>query len=269
MQLRSLLLLTGLMTGSILSYADADPAGHGGHGHGGGHGHHATHSSAHFHSSGHEHSLFHTHNHYYNHYRNHYDHSYNSGGNSSYNSSSVYRYPLTGLSEITFGAGLKPINELQDSAAKTATPGMFLTYRHYITNGVSLGLTAGFQDIYGSSMYENNAGQEMPFTYTQLNTTIAAEMTWLYASRRDFMAYGSAGAGITHWLENGQDQDNTKYTEEGDKFGFQFSPLCFRVGRSLGAFAEFGVGYKGLFNGGLSYQPGWRKTHPFYNSRYY
>lgn len=261
MQYRFLLILTGLLTGSLLSYAAADPAGHGGHSHGGGHGHHMAHSTRRSESYGHEHLHFHTH------YHNHYGHDNNSGNR--YGSSSVYRYPLRGLNEITAGAGLKPINELQDSAAKTSTPGMFLTYRHYVTNGFAIGFTAGFQDIYGSSMYDNGFGQAMPFTYTQLNTTVSAEMTWLYASRRDFMAYGSFGAGITHWLENGQDQDNTKYTEEGDKFGFQFSPLCFRIGRSVGAFAEFGVGYKGLFNGGLSYQPGWRKTHPFYNSKYF
>ena len=263
MQYRFLLILTGLSTGSLLSYAAADPAGHGGHSHGGGHGHHMAHSIRRSESYGHEHLHFHTH------YHNHYGHDNNYGNSNRYGSSSVYTYPLRDLNEITAGAGLKPVNELEDSAAKTATPGMFLTYRHYVTNGFALGFTAGFQDIYGSGMYDNGSGQPMPFTYAQLNTTFAAEMTWLYASRRDFMAYGSFGAGITHWLENGQDQDNTKYTEEGDKFGFQFSPLCFRIGRSVGAFAEFGVGYKGLFNGGLSYQPGWKKTHPFYNSRYY
>ena len=257
MHFRSLFLSLILMSFSILSMATADPAGHG---HGGGHGHHMAHHSAPVH-----YSFCHR---YHSHYHDHTGHNYNSGNNNHYSQSSVYRYPVRGQNEITLGAGLAPINQIIDSAAKSATPGTFITFRHYVTNGIAVGVTAGMQDIFGSSMYENNFGRQMPFTYSQMNTTIAAEILWLYCSRRDIQVYGTLGAGITQWREYDLDQDNTRFVESGEKFGFQFSPLCLRVGRALGAFAEFGVGYKGLFNGGLSYQPGWKKMHPFYYSRY-
>ena len=106
----------------------------------------------------------------------------------------------------------------------------------------------------------------MPFTYDQQNTTVALELTWLYSSRGAFQAYGFAGAGLLNWVEHDHDQDNTSYTETGNKFAFQFTPIGIRAGRSVGAFAELGYGYKGIIYGGVSYQPGWSKTHP-YNQR--
>ena len=44
--------------------------------------------------------------------------------------------------------------------------------------------------------------------------------------------------------------DNSKI----NYFTFHVTALGFRVGKKLAAFAELGVGYKGIINGGLSYQ---------------
>jgi hypothetical protein len=99
----------------------------------------------------------------------------------------------------------------------------------------------------------------MPFSYSQHFTTVALELNWLYLNRRHFQLYGGAGVGLSHWLEFDQDKDLSKYTETGNKVGYNLTLLGFRFGGDLGGFVELGAGYKGLVSCGLSYQAGRRR----------
>jgi len=242
--------------------------GHSG-GHGGGHGHSSGH--AHIgHSCGHSHSSWTYHSHYHSSYHHRSgDHYYAANTGNRYNHSAVYRNPLLGEHELSIGIGSAAANQLPDSAATFASPTGFFTYRYYVSNGVSLGFTAGIQQMRGASIYENAGYQMMPFTYSQMNTTLAAEMTFLYCSRGLFQAYGMLGLGVLHWSEEDLDQDGNVSEESGNKLAYQVTPLGIRVGRSLGVFGELGYGYKGIVFGGLSYQAGWHRAHPRNNRMAY
>ena len=261
----SITILVAFLLFGYNGYASYAPPGHG-HGHGGGHGH----SSGHGHSHGGHAHVSHSHvghssGHYHerhNSYRGRRQHYIRNSGVTHTHYSNGYMYPLSGHQDFLIGIGSLPANQLIDSAATSATPCAFLTYKYYMGKGFAVGLTAGMQSISGASIYTNNGGTRMPFKYDQFNTSLALELTWLYSSRESFQAYGFAGAGLLHWEEYDHDQDNTSYTESGDKFAFQFTPIGIRVGRSVGAFVELGYGYKGIFHGGISFQPEWIRNHP-------
>jgi hypothetical protein len=170
--------------------------------------------------------------------------------------SNALRYDIAGTQDVSFSAGFLSQSQVRDATVTFATPACFFTYKYFITNGLSVGLTAGVQVQQGTSIYQNNYFQPMPFSYTQLNMSIAAEVNWLYCSGRNFQLYGGAGAGLTHWREHDRDYDNTQYTEGGNDFAWQLTPIAFRVGGDLGVFAELGYGYKGVFNAGISYRVG-------------
>ena len=168
---------------------------------------------------------------------------------------------MLGLQEIGGGIGQFAVNQLQDSGLRLASPTFFVTYKAFISNGFSLGITAGIQSLQGSSIYSNLNAQMMPFDYNQTNYTVAAEGTFMYSSRGVFQAYGIVGLGLLHWTERDIDQDNTRYIESGNKFTYQLTPIGIRIGRTIGVFGELGYGYKGIFHGGISYQGGWGRSH--------
>jgi len=72
--------------------------------------------------------------------------------------------------------------------------------------------------------------------------TTAIEMDYRYVSKEKFQMYFTLGAGATFL---------------GDTYypNFQVNALGFRFGKTAAVFAEFGLGYKGIVNVGLSFQP--------------
>ncbi len=124
-------------------------------------------------------------------------------------------------------------------SASTGTPN--INMRYYLNNNVTIGLGVGFENI-------NNWGSLLTFS---------PEVTIKYLDTKDdrvrIRLYGVAAMGLTVFDDlnlNPGHADNT-----GPKlWGFQFTPFGIRVGRKVAAFAEVGVGYKGLINAGLSYR---------------
>ena len=82
--------------------------------------------------------------------------------------------------------------------------------------------------------------------------TVALELKGIYINNKYFQLYGLLGLGA-RWL--------TLTTETPSGLGYhsvvgniQITPVGLRVGNALGAFAEFGFGYKGLMNTGVTYR---------------
>ncbi len=146
----------------------------------------------------------------------------------------------------------------------------FATYRWYVSDNLSLGITGGYQTM---AYNYTNTGTQFNFpSYTTKASVIttAFEIKKQYFHQSDdqsenesgkyFQFYGFGGLGLRYFNEVQTPKTSSNSTEP-IFMNAQFSPLCFRVGNGFGVFAEFGFGYKGLANFGCSYKirPSYRK----------
>lgn len=81
--------------------------------------------------------------------------------------------------------------------------------------------------------------------------TIAAEVQYNYITKPYFRLYSVLGAGITSYTEKYEPNAGSTEKNTAGHFNFQLSPVGVKVGNRIGAMAELGFGYKGLFNAGL------------------
>ena len=148
----------------------------------------------------------------------------------------------SGRSEIAIGYGYFSIFSLINGVPYNASSGTTaLVYRYYLTKDVTLGLGIGTENIknYGSF------------------TTFAPELTVAYLDTRHSLVrvrlYGSIAYGISYFSDNniGPDQIDNSGVKA---VGFHASPIGIRVGRQIAAFAELGLGYKGLFHVGADFR---------------
>ena len=70
--------------------------------------------------------------------------------------------------------------------------------------------------------------------------------------------------GIAPFTETDHYANGTSSSFSGYNFTGQATILGLRFGRALGGFVELGYGYKGIADGGISYDPDYKKHHPFY-----
>ncbi len=137
----------------------------------------------------------------------------------------------------------------------TNTGNIFLTYRYFVLSRLSVGITAGNQTIKGTYHYDNS-NLTPPYDYKLSNTTIAAEVMFIYMNRPGFQSYCSMGIGTSFYNETDYLANTSYYYPgqlSGNKFNFRISPIGFRFGGKFGGFVELGIGYKGLVDGGLYY----------------
>ncbi len=223
------------------------------------------------HSSSHSHVHFSSHGHSHYHYHSHERHSsYNRG----YSSGSALGYgarlsdPLRGTHEIAAGAGAESAWQLLDKNVVSATPNYFGSYRYFITNGVAIGFSAGTQTTSGTDTCNclvpgTQPGKGPLYDFKTTTVTVAAELTWVLFSKNSFQAYEGVAAGVSYYNERDSYADKTTSLLSGYKFNGQLTLAGIRFGRALGGFVELGFGYKGLINGGISYQAGYKKAHRF------
>lgn len=89
--------------------------------------------------------------------------------------------------------------------------------------------------------------------------TTALEFDYRYISKEKFQMYFTLGGGTTFWHEKyvstNPNSDLTDSEFHEPYLNLHVNLLGFRFGKTVGIFTEFGLGYKGLINVGLSFQP--------------
>ncbi|GAA4279376.1 outer membrane beta-barrel protein [Aquimarina mytili] len=87
--------------------------------------------------------------------------------------------------------------------------------------------------------------------------TFALEFDYRYVFKEKLQLYSGIGVGYTFGEQDlirkpgvGQRSES----ENVNHFNCQFNFFGIRYGKSFGIFAEFGYGYKGIFNAGVSFQ---------------
>lgn len=159
-------------------------------------------------------------------------------------------YAQKGKSEVSVAYGYYSIYSLVNHDRVAGKPlsassgtGM-INYKYYLTNKTTIGGVIGYENI-------NTWGSFLIF---------APEMTFTYYDNKDdrirVKMYGSISAGLAVFED--YQHYNNMYAMHQDETGARLtahgSPFGIRIGRRFAGFAELGLGYKGIFNGGFSYR---------------
>ena len=154
-------------------------------------------------------------------------------------------------------------NESAGSGGKSETynsGATFVTLRYFFFNRLALGIASGMNSVKGQYTDSYNPSL-ITSTFTQSNTTVAAELYYIYFFRKYLEVYTLFGIGPQFSSTNTTVNANA-YTPESsnrissDVLKLQYTPLGVRIGGRIGAFAELGIGYKGIFNVGASFRLG-------------
>ncbi len=130
------------------------------------------------------------------------------------------------------------------------TGAFYFNYRYYISPKVAAGLSL-VADKASGDLVDND--DNMLGHFKRNAVTIAPEMTLSYVNNKSFRLYGLIGVGYTIGNEKStNDIGEDNYTAKYNHFNFQISPIAFRVGGRIGAFAEIGFGYKGIIGAGIN-----------------
>jgi hypothetical protein len=129
-----------------------------------------------------------------------------------------------------------------------------LGYKYYTSPYMSFG---GYLGISAAMM--KMAGKDtgtVVFKSSVLSLTGLLTAHWVYFRTGLWEISAHAAAGATRWIDDQEmilssSQDISQDTARW-RFAYHLSPLHVRWGSTLGIFADLGLGYKGVFNAGLS-----------------
>ena len=129
-----------------------------------------------------------------------------------------------------------------------------LAYRRITKNERLLwGFAMGFNQS-RATLY--NVGNEVG-TLARQFISIAVDVEYRYINRGIVQLYSGAGVGYqigTEKLTAPIDSGMSDASGEINRMAWQANVMGIRIGKSIGGFAEFGFGYKGIINLGLSLQ---------------
>ena len=154
-------------------------------------------------------------------------------------------YAQKDKSEFSLSYGRFSVYNFYVGSPYSASSGTgMLSYKYYVSNKVTLGMTAGYENI---SSYGSYLSFVPEFTYAYYDNKHDRVRVRLYSGASfgmtvfdDFFPYSN-----TYSLHH--DESGARPTGQATVFGM-------RVGRKFAGFGELGFGYKGLFNFGLSYR---------------
>jgi hypothetical protein len=137
----------------------------------------------------------------------------------------------------------------------------FNSIRYFMSRAVAVGITYGVTTIKGQ--YTDVFNSAVAGNYKITYNTVAIEFYYIYTFHKYIETYSTLGFGPT--FINVATTDANKPSASYDRFSVHYAPLGVRVGGRIAAFAEVGIGYKGLINIGISSKIGrscwWRDRY--------
>jgi len=185
--------------------------------------------------------------------------------------------PSFSRNEVVAGYGILPSPQVFSGSLfsptayenKSVTGAPFITYRYYGSRVVSIGVTVVYEHEDGAWRHVNHSRAAVVIdangTFSRTSITVAPEVTLsYYTSRNDiFRLYAVTSLGYMH-----RDQAATTTYSNNSSASFPsydipphpwanrpalyIAPFGIRIGGKVAVFAEMGIGYRGLFNGGLT-----------------
>jgi hypothetical protein len=133
---------------------------------------------------------------------------------------------------------------------QVAFPVYHISYKYLPGKRLGIGITlaAGSEKAIGRLDGQDNGRLK------RFYANIAIEPVCYYLNRENFKLYGLVGAGLLYFHQeytpnNGGKKDQALYSAD-----FQITPIGIKVGNTLGAYLEAGIGYKGIISCGLFYR---------------
>jgi len=142
---------------------------------------------------------------------------------------------------------------VQPGTYRAFTP--FIGFRYGFTNRFSLGGIFAF-DVNSVKVFNGETSDKQMREINRYYMTYAIEPKFNYIAKPAFQLYGYLGFGATvvtfgkAIFDNGSEAEISRVPY----FNMHVTPLGVRFGKEFGGFVEFGYGYKGILNGGLSYR---------------
>jgi len=125
---------------------------------------------------------------------------------------------------------------------------------------LTMGGTLSYEYIGYNLTFGNTITDDKTTDYLQFHfLTGTYELDYRYISKEKFQMYFSVGAGVSILSHLSTPQNYTPQDQNSWEYliypNFHANALGFRFGKSTAVFAELGLGYKGIVNVGLSFQP--------------
>jgi hypothetical protein len=127
---------------------------------------------------------------------------------------------------------------------------LFVTYKNAVNYRWHVGATLGMDNVSGDLFSNGNYNG----TFSTKHRTLAAEADLRWVKRDHFQLYSGLGLGYTFTSEKGETTTGESENLRSGHSAVQVNALGIRAGNRLGALLEFGFGYKGILNFGLSYR---------------
>ncbi len=218
----------------------------------------------------------------------------------SFNAFAQFR---SGNQEVSIGAGILTSEQLFDGTTgglllpvmrqyKDNSPfGIcFVDYKYFVNRRFTVGVFAGIESEKGDWFYDyiqgnkpDNWSASKIGTFSRIAYTIAPEVSITYRNEKNVRIYSTLGMGVTIKMETDHYTLIYSYYNQGytygpgysgsptksndiAKFNAYYSPFGLSFGRKLRGIIELGIGYKGIFNGGLAYKIDTRKHRTVKNS---
>lgn len=129
-------------------------------------------------------------------------------------------------------------------------------YRYWFNKRVGIGVHAAFDKNSVKILHVNDpstAADNEWHVHNRYFWTTAFDFNWNYMNKPMCQLYGNVGVGATMvaFSDSNADSNNGKL-KKAPFFNMHISPFGVRVGKMVGGFAEFGWGYKGFINAGVS-----------------
>ena len=129
-----------------------------------------------------------------------------------------------------------------------------VTYRHVSKNklmlwGINMDYNQTVGDIYNVGQLEGELKRRF--------VTLAIEGQYRYQNLNNIQLYSGLGFGYsfgTEIITPQKDSGHPNSTGSINRVAWQINAIGIRIGASIAGFVEFGYGYKGIVNAGLSYQ---------------
>ncbi|MCX6278046.1 MAG: hypothetical protein NT004_08105 [Bacteroidetes bacterium] len=122
-----------------------------------------------------------------------------------------------------------------------------LEYNRHLKPWISIGLSLSVNPI--STLIRTKSGNELTWNYYLIN--VLPRVDFHYVNKGIFSMYSGvqAGATVILWQDR---KGSTNSNDTGVGFAFHVNAFGMRIGKEFGAFMEWGYGFRGIVNVGIS-----------------
>ena len=137
------------------------------------------------------------------------------------------------------------------------TGGIILTYKHAFNDRWLLGFSTAYDGRSADLLNKDRDSKKGSYVSSYITPVVSFD--YRYLMKEKVQLYSGIGLGATFLNEHNKvinPDTNEEETSDNNQvfFDFQVNLIGVRVGKKLAGFAELGFGYKGIINGGISYQ---------------